>query len=672
MNNNDAKRFLTALGGRGAYWHFQMFDDAKLGNKALAKQMYGHYDELLNKMLVALNESGAGIFAAVNEHERDKNRAKKTTTKIRAIFADFDDIDTAQQQVNDISAVLEPSIVVESSPGKFHVYYVLSDQGAIPVEEFTHWQKRLVKDFKSDPKCTDSSRVMRVPGFMHNKKDPQPVRLIKCTDTKYDLDDLVAAFYGGRNNYLTSVAGRLRHEGHPVPEIQDKVGVINSRLKVPLDEDEVELISGNMNNYAPDPVRAEAYNLNQLAQSLNLQLSKEGRLLPSGVNLRKLVAHDVEAKSLVRKNIFTNRPEIVEPVQWQRDGLSINWTDADTIAYRSWLISRYGDTEFSRSDVWDLVIELMLSNTYDPLMDYLNALEWDGVERAETVFIRHLGATDDAYSRMCARNFLLGSVNRGLNPGCRHDEMVVFFGMEGIGKSAISRHLCPDESWFNSSLSADLSNKDAMAGLHGKWIVEMAELRSIMGSSSEHVKAFLTSTTDSYRPPYEKLPNDFKRRCTFIGTTNNHYFLTDNGQNRRFLPLEVHKEMNEDAIKAERDQIWAEAVQWHKRGDLARPPREMWDTINKVRLESTDDGEFASDIIRYIEGDDLADPINVFIPRDFYLATVENASRDKWVRESRIHRQISNAAKIVFSQMDDWEFTKFRHDRSVVRGWRRK
>ena len=175
--NNDTSRFLSVLGGDGAYWHFQMFDDAKSGNKALAKQMFDIHDGLMNKMLVALNEAGAGVFVAVNEHEQNKGRTKKTTSKIRAIFADFDDPDTAADQVNEISSVLEPTMVVESSPNKFHVYYVLS--GNLPVSEFTHWQKHLVKLYGSDPKCTDSSRVMRVPGFMHNKKDPYLVKLIK-------------------------------------------------------------------------------------------------------------------------------------------------------------------------------------------------------------------------------------------------------------------------------------------------------------------------------------------------------------------------------------------------------------------------------------------------------------------------------------------------------------
>lgn len=668
--NNDTSRFLSVLGGSSAYWHFQMFDDAKSGNKALAKQMYDTHDVLMNKMLVALNEAGAGVFVAVNEHEHNKGRTKKTTCKIRAIFADFDDPDTAADQVKEISSVLEPTMVVESSPNKYHVYYVLS--GNLPVSEFTHWQKHLVKLYGSDPKCTDSSRVMRVPGFMHNKKDPHPVKLIECSGKKYDLDDLVSAFYGGRNNYLTSVAGRMRRDGLPSAEIAQKVGEVNALLRTPLDEDEIEQISSNMNNYAPDPVRAEAYNLAQLSQQLGLKLSKDGHLLPFGTNLRKLIENDVLAGKMVIKNLLTNQPEVTANVPWERGGASIEWTDTDTICWRHWLISRYGDVEWNRSDVWDIWEELQVRNTYDPLQDYLNSLSWDGKERAATLFIRHLGAGDNDYSRMCAKNMLIGAVNRAMNPGCKHDEMVTFYGFEGLGKSAIMRWLCPDESWFNESMPERLSDKDAMQQLHGSWFVEIAELKAIMGSSAEQTKAFLSATTDKYRPPYEKLARRFPRRCVFVGTTNNWHFLTENGQNRRFLPLEISREMVEDEIKAERDQIWAEVMKWYKDGVEARPPREMWDTINQKRLAVTDDGEYSADILKYIAGDELSDPLTVFNARDFYLATVENASREKWVRESRIHRQIGNAARVVFSQMPDWEYCQFRHNGQMIRAWRKK
>ena len=669
MNKTDVARFFSALGPKSSVWHFQTFDDAKKGNASLAKAFDGTLDVTTMGMLDAINMGGGGAFVAINEHQPRKARNKKTTTRIRAIFADFDDSTTAKKQVEDISAILEPSMVVESSEGKFHVYYIFSGPDLLPVSEFSHWQRKLVKDFGGDPKITDTSRVMRIPGYMHNKGEPFLTKIVKDSGIKYSLDDLIAAFYGGRNNYLTSVAGRYRRDALPVPEIHEKIDQLNSKLQVPLEDDEIELLCQSTGNYLPDPAKEESYNRNQTAQLLGLELDKQGKILPIGSNLRKMVNADKEASGVVRTNLMTRKPEIADSVPWPRNGThGKEWTDTDTICWRHWLIDRYGP-EFARSDVWDVWEELCRTHTYDPLKDYLNGLVWDGKERASTIFIRHLGAKDNDYSRLCAKNMLLGAVNRAIHPGCRHDEMVTFYGFEGLGKSAITRHLCPDPSWFCESMPEKLGEKDSLMQLDGSWFVEIAELKAIMGSSAEQTKAFLSATVDKYRPPYEKLARTFPRRCVFVGTTNNHHFLTENGQNRRFLPLEIEKEMVEKDIADERDQIWAEVMQWHKSGIQARPPREMWDTINDVRLEVTDDGEFSLDIIRYIDNNPDE---TTFMARNFYLETVEGASKERWVREGRLHRQISNAARIVFSSRPEWEYAKFRYEGLVVRAWRKK
>lgn len=667
------KQFLETLGGPNAYFHFQTFDDAKTGNKALAKQMYDYYDDLMHKMLVALNESGAGIFVAVNEHEHNKGRLKKTTTNVRAIFADFDDPETAVDQVDQISNVLEPTMVIESSPGKFHVYYVLANNTSIPVNEFTYWQKHLVKEFGSDPKCTDSSRVMRVPGFTHNKGDPHPVILTHCSGKKYMLDDLVSAFYGGRNNWLTSHAGRYRRDGLPPKEIADRLHDINSRLRVPLDDDEVSRIADNAGNYSPDPERAADYEVATIARELHLEVTKDGSLLPSYTNLMRLVEADPGNRAFIWMNTFTARVEVSAEVPWARHaGETELWSKNDEVGFRNWLIEKYRGVEWSRIDIKDIISLLTTRNHYDPLRQYFDQLEWDGVPRLDTSFARHLGAEDCSYTTACARNFFLGAASRALHPGCKHDEMVVLYGGEGTGKSSFSFHVCPTPAWTTDSIG-DLKNKDALDALRGKWIIEMSELRSMQGSNAEHVKAFLTSVQDNYRPAYGEYTLQFPRRCIFVGTTNNPKFLTETGANRRFLPVEISKELNIDELVAERDQLWAEAKHMIAKGKKARVPRELFTEISARRMNATDDGEYVGDIMRYVDGDELSDPLTVFSARDFYLATVENASRDKWIRESRLQKQIFNAARAYFSQFPDrWEEARFRHNGQVINGWRCK
>ena len=64
---------------------------------------------------------------------------------------------------------VHPDIVVESSHGRWHTYWKADD---CPLEEFTLRQKQIAAKFGSDPKVVDLPRVMRLPGFLHQKGEP--------------------------------------------------------------------------------------------------------------------------------------------------------------------------------------------------------------------------------------------------------------------------------------------------------------------------------------------------------------------------------------------------------------------------------------------------------------------------------------------------------------------
>lgn len=105
----------------------------------------------------------------------------------------------------------------------------------------------------------------------------------------------------------------------------------------------------------------------------------------------------------------------------------------------------------------------------------------------------------------------------------------------------------------------DLREKDAAIQLRGVWLVELAELDAILPVKSSHVKAFLSRSVDRYRPPYGRRAVDIPRQCVFAGTVNHDTFLTDETGGRRFWPIRVG-DIDLDNLRADRDQLWAEAV----------------------------------------------------------------------------------------------------------------
>ena len=93
---------------------------------------------------------------------------------------------------------VEPSILVESSAGRWHAYYSCSD---MPLDAFTAMQRALADKFGGDHACCDLPRVMRLPGFLHQKvkngirSEPFMTRIEQShKDLVYTYDQLKEAF----------------------------------------------------------------------------------------------------------------------------------------------------------------------------------------------------------------------------------------------------------------------------------------------------------------------------------------------------------------------------------------------------------------------------------------------------------------------------------------------
>lgn len=206
---------------------------------------------------------------------------------------------------------------------------------------------------------------------------------------------------------------------------------------------------------------------------------------------------------------------------------------------------------------------------FHQVRDWLNSLEHDGVKRLDAWLLRYLGVVDTPYYRMIGAKILLSCVARVMSPGCKVDTMAVFEGVQGRGKSTMLSILCGSE-WFTDRLS-DFGSKDLLMELQGRWIIEVAELATMRKADQNHVKSFLTSRNDKYRPSHARLVVEHPRQCVLMGTTNpsaDRKYLTDDTGNRRYWPVAV-KQINIELISADRDQLWAEAVARFKEGGEA-------------------------------------------------------------------------------------------------------
>lgn len=126
--------------------------------------------------LEAYNQQGYGIFMTVNAMNPTGPRTLENVAYTRAHVVDLDDIISAQDSYNRAArSNMPPHFAVQSSQGKFHLYWLVE-----PYKDndfYSLQQRKLVQLYNSDPNVIDATRILRVPGFYHNKSTPQ---LVTC------------------------------------------------------------------------------------------------------------------------------------------------------------------------------------------------------------------------------------------------------------------------------------------------------------------------------------------------------------------------------------------------------------------------------------------------------------------------------------------------------------
>jgi predicted P-loop ATPase len=163
------------------------------------------------------------------------------------------------------------------------------------------------------------------------------------------------------------------------------------------------------------------------------------------------------------------------------------------------------------------------------------------------------------------RRFMIGAAARALWPGCKLDTALMLVGAQGIGKSTFFSIL--GGPWHSDTF-VDITNKDSFVQIHSAWMYELAELENVVhGKAESRLKAWLTSTHDSYRAPYQRTAERRARAVVICGTTNRRQFLTDDTGSRRFWIVPVDHAIDRDQLAHARDQLWAEAVCAAERGE---------------------------------------------------------------------------------------------------------
>ncbi|AKD19953.2 replication protein [Salmonella enterica subsp. enterica serovar Newport] len=228
------------------------------------------------------------------------------------------------------------------------------------------------------------------------------------------------------------------------------------------------------------------------------------------------------------------------------------------------ILSRKDFKEVNKELMRDAVYMVAKRQPFDSAITWLNGLEWDGVPRIETFYHTHFGTADTAYTRAVSLYMWTALAGRVLEPGIKADMVPILVGAQGSRKSAGIAAISPDPEFFADISFAD-KDDDLARKMRGCLVAEISELRGLNTKDLESIKAWVTRTHDKWVPKYKEFTTIFARRGIPLGSSNEDEFLADKTGNRRWLPVDVIRMVDTDAIAQDREMLWAEARETFKR-----------------------------------------------------------------------------------------------------------
>lgn len=167
----EATRFLKILDPNGEFW-YQTATEPKPKNGSGSARVLSGTMATCGTALTQLNQSGSAVWVQINA---GTGRSNTDVNRIRAYFVDLDKVPGDAL----FASAAPADMIVESSPGKFHGYWLTS--GA-PLESFSDRLHTLANKFGGDHSICHLARVMRLPGFYHLKNSPFMTRIVKIRE----------------------------------------------------------------------------------------------------------------------------------------------------------------------------------------------------------------------------------------------------------------------------------------------------------------------------------------------------------------------------------------------------------------------------------------------------------------------------------------------------------
>lgn len=364
-----------------------------------------------------------------------------------------------------------------------------------------------------------------------------------------------------------------------------------------------------------------------------LEMEANGKTVKNTIaNVVRILSNDPQLVECFGFNEFEQRETAVKRLPWDPKGkykYPRPLADSDDAEVRLYLEQVYGIT--GRGQMQDGLTVVLRGNSYHPVRAYLDALEWDGVERLDTLYIDVFGAEDSEYMRAITRKAHVAAVARIYDPGCKFDQVTVIVGDQGVGKSTCISRM--GGIWFSDSVTT-LTGKEALESIQGSWLIELGELASLKKAEVDIVKQFVAKTEDRFRVAYGKRLEHFPRRCVFFGTTNEEDFLRDATGNRRFWVVNVLGRVGLVDVWGYLDpvtvgQLWAEAKELYEDGEELYLDSRLEEVARSIQMDHLEKDDRLGLVVEYL---------NRKLPKDW--DDMDTYDRRNWLADGNAVGQV--------------------------------
>lgn len=149
-----------------------------------------------------------------------------------------------------------------------------------------------------------------------------------------------------------------------------------------------------------------------------LDIDTKGNILQTAKNYELIFQNDPVLKGRMRWDDFQRRTVLTGDMPWREvaagDDAFSDWDEAEL---GKWLSRKYGLDNDKKLKAE--IVSTSFRARFNSLTQYIEALEWDGVKRIDTLLVDYQGAEDCSYVRTVTAKTLIACVARALKPGCK-------------------------------------------------------------------------------------------------------------------------------------------------------------------------------------------------------------------------------------------------------------